>query len=229
MKNRDDTEEDLYKSLIFDRLGINQGMIMENLVAQMLRSRGYELYFHEFEISGGEGRKPNKYEIDLSNLKVLNLSSDEYTILHWLAILMKNRKVRLSTPVMKRGREWLIEHFLPDTKDYDAIIGYRADDSYFSFARAFVNNEISLNQLSYAMRLGKLGEQVVLKSKKAFDEIMFVSYEVCDNTIYYAKRKARDDEAREAFNAELEKEDLNGLFMRDIIREEVKTDDARLR
>lgn len=64
MKNRDDTEEDLYKSLIFDRLGINQGMIMENLVAQMLRSRGYKLYFHEFEISGGEGRKPNKYEID---------------------------------------------------------------------------------------------------------------------------------------------------------------------
>ena len=45
----------------------------------------------------------------------------------------------------------------------------------------------------------------------------------------YAKRKARDDEAREAFNAELEKEDLNGLYMRDIIREEVTPDDARLR
>ena len=173
--------------------------------------------------------KKNKYEIDMSNLKVLNLSSDEYTILHWLAILMRNRKVRLSTPVMKRGREWLIEHFMPDTEGYDAIIGYRADDSYFSFARAFVNNEISLNQLSYAMRLGKLGEQIVLKSKKAFDEIKFVSYEVCDNTIYYAKRKARDDEARESFNAELEKEDLNGLYMRDIIREEVTPDDARLR
>ena len=171
----------------------------------------------------------NKYEIDLSNLKVLNLSSSEYTILHWLAILMKNRKVRLSTSVMKRGSEWLIEHFMPDTKDYDVIIGYRADDSYFSFARSFVNNEISINQLSYAMRLGKLGEQVVLKSKKSFDEIKFVSYEVCDNTIYYAKRKARDDEAREAFNAELEKEDLNGLYMRDIIREEVTPDDARLR
>ena len=171
----------------------------------------------------------NKYDIDMSNLNVLNLLSSEYTILHWLAILMKNRKVRLSTPVMKRGREWLVEHFMPDTKGYDVIIGYRADDSYFSFARAFVNNEISLNQLSYAMRLGKLGEQVVLKSKKAFDEIKFVSYEVCDNTIYYAKRKARDDEAREAFNAELEKEDLDGIYMRDIIREEVTPDDARLR
>ena len=142
---------------------------------------------------------------------------------------MKHRKVRLSTPVMKRGREWLIEHFLPDITDFDVIIGYRADDSYFSFARAFVNNEISLNQLSYAMRLGKLGEQVVLKSKKAFDEIKFVSYEACDNTIYYAKRKARDDEAREAFNAEIETDDLNGLYMRDIIREEVTPDDARLR
>lgn len=171
----------------------------------------------------------NKYEIDLSNLKVLNLLSDEYTILHWLAILMNYRKARIYTPVMKRGREWLIEHFMPDTRRYDAIIGYRADDSYFSFARAFVNNEISLNQLSYAMRLGKLGEQIVLKSKKAFDEIKFVSYEVCDNTIYYAKRKARDEEARSAFNAELENEDLNGLFIRDIIREEMKPDDARLR
>jgi len=149
--------------------------------------------------------------------------------LHWVAIMMKNRKLRLSTPVMKRGREWLIEHFMPVTEGYDAIIGYRADDSCFSFARAFVNNEISLNQLSYAIRLGKPGEQIVLKSKKAFDEIKFVSYEVCDNTIYYAKRKARDNEARKAFIAEQEKDDLNGLFMRDIIREEVKPDDARLR
>ena len=75
----------------------------------------------------------------------------------------------------------------------------------------------------------KFQSPVVLKSKKAFDEIRFVSYEVCDNTIYYTKRKARDDEARESFNAELEKEDLNGLYMRDIIREEVTPDDVRLR
>ena len=171
----------------------------------------------------------NKYEIDLTKLNVLHLSSDTYTILHWLAILMKHRKLRLSTPVMKRGQEWLIGHFMPDIEDYDAIIGYRADDSYFSFARAFVNNEISLTQLSYAMRLGKLGEQIVLKSKKAFEEIKFVSYEACDNTIYYAKRKARDEAAREAFRAEIEKDDLNGLYMRDMIREEVNPDDVRLR
>lgn len=171
----------------------------------------------------------NKYEIDLTGLSILNLSSDEYTILHWLALLMNYRRFRITTPVMKRGAQWLREHFLIDLAPYDVVIGYRADDSYFSFARAFINNEISLTQLSYAMRLGKLGEQFVLKSPEAFDKIKFLSYEIADNTEYYAKRKARDDEARAAFRAELEKDDLNGLYMRDIIREEVQPNDPRLR
>ena len=78
----------------------------------------------------------NKYEIDTAGLSVFNLSSSEYTILHWLALLMKYRKFRVSTPVMKRGADWLKEHFLIDLSPYDAVVGYRADDSYFSFARA---------------------------------------------------------------------------------------------
>ena len=171
----------------------------------------------------------NKYKFDTDGLSILNLSTGEYTILHWLALLMEYRRFRISTPVMKHGADWLKEHFLIDLAPYDAVVGYRADDSYFSFARAFVNNEISLTQLSYAMRLGKLGEQFVLKSPAAFDKIRFVSYEIADNTEYYAKGKARDDEARAAYRAELEKDDLNGLYMRDILREELTPDDPRLR
>ena len=171
----------------------------------------------------------SKYEFDTAGLSVLNLSSDEYTILHWLALLVEYRKFRISTPIMKRGADWLKEHFLIDLTPYDAIIGYRADDSYFSFARAFINNEISLTQLSYAMRLGKLGEQFVLKSPAAFERIKFTDYEIADNTVYYAKRKSRDDEARTAFRAELEKNDLDSLYIRDIIREEVNSNDPRLR
>ena len=48
MKSRDETDEDLYKALIIDNLSINQGMIIENVVAQMLRASGHELYFHEY-------------------------------------------------------------------------------------------------------------------------------------------------------------------------------------
>lgn len=141
----------------------------------------------------------NRYELDLTGLKVLDLSDKKYSILNWLAILMDNRIGRLSTPIEKQGKEHLLEHFLPSYKDYDIIVGYRADDSYFSFARAFVGNGISLKQLGQAMHLGKLGQQYVLMSEKAFNQIQFIGYEVADNSEYYPKRKARDEVARDAF------------------------------
>lgn len=69
MKNTDQTESNLYKALIFDRLGINQGMILENIVAQMLRANGYGLYFHEFLFHADENEKEKKYEIDFLLVK----------------------------------------------------------------------------------------------------------------------------------------------------------------
>lgn len=171
----------------------------------------------------------NLYEMETDGLHILNLSSEDFTILHWLALLMEHRRFRISTPVMKHGADWLKENFLVDLSAYDAVIGYRADDSYFSFARAFMNNEVSLTQLSHAVRLGKLGEQFVLKSSKAFEQIHFQSFEAADNTEYFPKRKARDDMARAAFRAELEEDDLEGLYLRDILRGEVQPDDPRLR
>lgn len=183
----------------------------------------------EWACTEGVDGYANRYEIDMHGLSVLDLSSDDYTILNWLALLMRHRQGRLSAPVAKQGRDYLLQNFLPDFEKYDVIIGYRADDSYFSFARAFVSNTISLKQLGNAMRLGKLGEQFVLKSPKAFDAIRFLDYTVADNAVYYAKRKVRDDEARAAYAKELEAADIDGIFMRDILREEMKPDDPRLR
>lgn len=79
------------------------------------------------------------------------------------------------------------------------------------------------------MKLGKLGEQFVLKSEKAFKAIKFLDYSVADNSVYYQKRKARDNKAREAYQRDLENGDIDGIFMRDIIREEMKPSDLRLR
>ena len=69
MRNSDETGTDLYKSLIFDRLGINQGMIMENMVAQMLRALGHELYFHEYMYQPRDSVSEKKYEIDFITVK----------------------------------------------------------------------------------------------------------------------------------------------------------------
>ena len=183
----------------------------------------------EWACSEGIDGYANCYEIETDGLNIMNLSKDNYNILNWLAILMENRQGRLSTPIEMKGKEYLLENFLPEYKQYDVIIGYRADDSYFSFARSFVGNMISLKQLSYAMKLGKLKEQFVLKSKKAFESISFLDYIIADNSIYYAKRKVRDEKAREAFKKELENDDIDGIYMRDIIKEKMKQDDIRLR
>jgi hypothetical protein len=69
MRNQDETDENLYKALIFDHLGINQGMILENMVAQMLRASGHMLFFHEFYFQEEGTKKETKYEIDFLLVK----------------------------------------------------------------------------------------------------------------------------------------------------------------
>ena len=69
MKSQDATEDNLYKALIFGKLGINQGMIIENMVAQMLKASGYDLFFHEFMYCNNEATKEKKYEIDFLLVK----------------------------------------------------------------------------------------------------------------------------------------------------------------
>ena len=182
----------------------------------------------EWASAGNKNGVANCYELDTDGLEILNLSMPHYNILHWLALLMKYRAIRLSAPIMKQAHTYLMEHYLPDISRYDVIIGWRADDSYFSFARAFVSNEISLHQLSRAMKLGESGEQFVLKSQKAFDRIQFVSGIQVSGAIYSPLRQRRDDEARAAYRAELEAEDLSGIFIRDIIKEGMLPDDPRL-
>lgn len=138
----------------------------------------------------------NKYDFIIDRLSVLNLNYGEYNILNWLAILLENRRFDLSTPVAVRSKKFILDNYLPPYKQYDVIIGYRADDSYFSFSRAFLSNSITLEQLERAMKLGKLGEQVVLRSKAAFEQIFFVSSESVDSNVFYPKRMARDRRAR---------------------------------
>ena len=146
-------------------------------------------------LSGGDGYA-NHYQLNRDGLSVLNLNAPEYSILNWLAILLENRKFNVAEGLPQRAKAYLLENFKVDYKQYDVIIGYRADDSYFSYAGDFVNGTLSLSDLSEAMRLGRLGEQVVLKSKKAFDALTFVEAIEAPCQEYFAKYKSRDEEAR---------------------------------
>ena len=172
----------------------------------------------------------NTYSLPLSDLNVLYLDAPEYGILHWLALLVNNRIFSIDAPIAAEAKEYLTAHFLPDISVFDAIEGYRADDSYFSFAMDFLSNTISLRQLSRAMRLGELGEQFVLKSQKAFETLNFIRSEPADGEIYFAKRHERDKQARDQYLKRERKSarERNDIFILDILREEMKHGDARL-
>lgn len=100
MKHRDRTEEDLYKALIIDNLGINQGMIIENVVAQMLRMSGHDLYFHEYMYMPESSSKEKKYEIDFMIVKKkkicpIEVKSSGYTSHKSFDYLIKKYQLKL--------------------------------------------------------------------------------------------------------------------------------------
>ena len=165
--------------------------------------------------------------MDTEHLNILNLNSPAYTILNWMAVLVDHRLFSIKTPVARRAKQYLIEHFSVNVNAYDLITGYRADDSYFDYAEAFLNNAITVEQLSCAMQLGKLGEQIVIKSKFAFSKIKYEGFEVAEKDMYYVLRKARDDEANQTYLDILE-EESDGLYIQDIIRGGVSNDDPRI-
>ncbi|MBQ9931468.1 MAG: DUF3990 domain-containing protein, partial [Firmicutes bacterium] len=125
---------------------------------------------------------------------------------------------------------YLLANFSIDLRTYDAVSGYRADDSYFSFAQDFLNGTISYRQLNNAMHLGKLGRQFVLRSEEAFDRIRFKGFEKVDSVQWYAKRMLRDKAARrEYFSVERSRRQRGDLYILQILDEEMNADDPRLR
>lgn len=172
----------------------------------------------------------NKYSIDLDGLKILDLSNEKYSILNWMAILLKFRTFDLSNEMSIKAKEYLLNNFYIDVNDYDIVIGYRADDSYFSFAKDFLNNTISVQKLKKAMELGKLGKQVVIISELAFAELKFEGTEEVESLEYYEKRKSRDIEAKEQYlkNTRNSTSLIDDVFILDIIRRGFKNGDSSI-
>ena len=181
----------------------------------------------EWAVSSLRNGFANRYSLDTEHLNILNLNGADYTILNWIAVLVEHRLFSIKTPVARRAKRYLIDHFGVNVNAYDLIIGYRADDSYFDYAESFLNNGITAEQLARAMRLGKLGEQIVIKSQFAFSKLKYEGFDVAEKDRYYVLRKARDDEANRLYTEILE-EDSDGLYMQDIMRGGIKNDDPRI-
>ena len=171
----------------------------------------------------------NEYRINTSEMAILDLTDSKYSILNWLAILLENRTFALTAPISIEAKRYILENFSIDTSKYDIIKGYRADDSYFSFAEDFLNNTISVQQLLKAMKLGGLGIQFVIISKKAFSSLQFIGSEFVDEK-YFNSLLNRDLKARNEYkNMKVDFSiDSNEMYVRDIIKEKIVDGDSRL-
>ena len=183
----------------------------------------------EWAVSRERDGFANIYEIDDSNLKIIDLAGSDFTALHWIELLLSNRIFTLTTPLAKESARFLHENFHVNIDGADVIIGYRADDSYFSYAEDFVNGTISAGQLSKALKLGNLGLQYVLKSELAFSKLEFIGNELAEKSIWYPLKNERDQKARrEYYSMDTMQYIKNDLYMIQILDQEVKPDDPRL-
>ena len=171
----------------------------------------------------------NEYDLDTDTLHILNLASEQYSILNWLAVLLENRTFSLKQKIAEDAKAYILKNFSVDLKRYDVVIGYRADDSYFAYAEDFVNNTLPLSGLNEALYLGKVGLQTVLISEKAFDNLDFVKASNVNKAEYYDKFSQRDSHARQAYRKmQKSKSYENEIFAMDILREGLTNADARI-
>ncbi len=183
----------------------------------------------EWSVGRNEDGFVNQYEIDEEGLHFVNLNDGSYTMLHWLAMLLNNRTFDTNNGLAREGKEYILKHFLVPMDGVDVMVGYRADDSYFSFAQDFLNGAISYRQLANAMKLGNLGEQYVLISRKAFAQIHFQQAWETPAKLWFPKKQIRDRRARKQyFDIERNRRQKGDIYITHILDEEMKNDDPRL-
>lgn len=143
----------------------------------------------------------HKYILDTTDLTILNFN-EVYDVLTWLATLVKHRSAA-SSKKYKLNEERLIDKYYDkEIENYDIIVGYRADDSFFSFAKQAIRGEIDICLLDEIMREGKLGYQIYLQTEKAFSNITEVDkcdegyFKEVDYTKYNVLYNYRDKGAR---------------------------------
>ena len=182
----------------------------------------------EWAVSEEHDGYANRYELDIEGLRILNLNRDHSTLTR-LTVLIQNRTFNLDTPLAAEVSQYLRENFFIDTTVYDLIIGYRADDSYFSFAQEFLSGAISYQQLRRAMYLGELGEQIVLVSPEAFSATRYLGCEEALRRDWLLKKTERDRRARaEYLQSDRMRYRRGELYAVTILDEEIKPNDPRL-
>ena len=157
----------------------------------------------------------NEYSFDYAGLNILYLN--QMPIENWIAVLVANRKGEYKKQHKQRMNVFL-DKFGVDIAPYDIIEGWRADDSFYTYIRDFFAVVLSLEKLKEAMGFGDLGNQICLKTKKAFDIIKFAAHYPASASQFLKSAQDRDEDARRKY---LDMEDpMQGTLLIDLIGRE---------
>ena len=115
--------EDLYRKLMFDKLEVNQGMLVENIVSQMLKASGHNLFFFS---NSSRTSAEDRMEIDFliakptttsrHNISPIEVKSGVRYALTSMTKCMTKYAKDLSTPYVLHDKDLKIEDgivFLP--------------------------------------------------------------------------------------------------------------------
>lgn len=181
----------------------------------------------EWACSRGQDGFCNCYSLDMTGLRILDF--EDVPALSWFAVLIANRQLTHVNDLSRENMKYILDNFMIDIEGYDIIRGWRADDRYFSAIRRFLNNTMGLRSFEKAMRLGKLGEQIVLKSERAFGRILFTDSEEAVSKLYYPRYINRMTEVDAQLRIIVEAMSIkDDILASDIVRQEMKRDDPRL-
>lgn len=108
---------DLYRKLLFDKLEVNEGMLVENIVAQMLRAAGHKLYFFSNSSrTSADGRMEIDFLIAKSvttsrhNISPIEVKSGQRYTLNSLKKCIAKYGAQLSTPYVLHDKDVKIEN-----------------------------------------------------------------------------------------------------------------------
>ena len=164
----------------------------------------------------------NKYQIkdsDYESLKVLDLTDKtKYSILNWIAILMRFRTLDNAFKAKNKLVLEFLEQYYIDVNEYDVIKGFRADDSYFTFPIKFISNDLAFDDLEDIFLSGNLGIQYAFMSGKAINLLKFCGVIECDMKYlghYYHIVKSATDDFQTLIN---KPRDPNKTYILDLMR-----------
>ncbi len=156
---------------------------------------------------------------------ILDLTSKDYHILNWLALVLKNKHVDERNKSITKLKEYIIDEFSPDLKKVDIICAQRADNSYFTVIRRFLSSDISLHKFSELVYKNNLCIQLVFISEKSISALDFKYAQNVDFNSYYRKIVDKDLELQNRLNT---KDDNDYIFINDIYSDRWRNNDERL-